>query len=302
MDKLIAIVNPKSGSAGDDFRARVEAALQERGAPFETLETTPESGGEDVAGEAIRRGATHLLACGGDGTIMGVVNGIGKAGVGKSGADGPLLSIVPGGTANLLATALGLPMDLDEAIAVAVSGQDRVLDLGRCADNYFALGVGLGLTERLVSQASAEEKEKLGKLAYAKAMLKELGANPHQFSFKLDGGPEQISRGVAIVIANSGDIGGHLKFAPNARMDDGLLDLCVLHHFNLGDLISMGLHTLQGDLEADPAVSFFQAQRIEITSDPPLDLQIDGEVKDLTTPLIAEVVPQALRVRVPMEN
>lgn len=294
----IAIVNPKSGSAGNDFRGDVEKALQERGVEFEIRETTIERGGDVLAREAVAEGATHILACGGDGTVMACVNGVGKAD--ESGTPRATLGIVPGGTANLLATALGVPRgDIDGAIGALVAGEDRVIDLGQCGEHLFALGLGVGLTERLVSQTSTKEKEIIGKWAYARAMLMELGARPHTFTLKLDDKTVR-ERGVALVVANAGEISGKLQFAPDAKMDDGVLDVCILRRFYLRDALRMGWQTLFGDIRADRAVGFYQAKRTEITSNPPLDLQIDGEEVEQQTPLVVEVRPKALRVRVPL--
>ncbi|MBV9468041.1 MAG: diacylglycerol kinase family lipid kinase [Abitibacteriaceae bacterium] len=300
---MIVILNPASGSVDENYRPQIEKALQIRGAEFEVRETTKEKGGGELAAEAVREGATHLVACGGDGTVMAIVNGIGKNDPGSESQAQPsqvTLSIIPGGTANLLAAALDIPTTIDEAVAVAVAGEDREIDLGCCGEHLFALGLGLGLTERLVSQASAQQKEKFGKLAYAIAMLKELGARPHTFSFKLDDKRSRRAKGVAIVIANAGEIGGGVRFAPRAKMDDGLLDLCILHRFYFRDFLRMAIRGLLGQLQQDRAVSFFQARRVEIRSDPPLDLQIDGEEVDKEVPLVAEVKPKALRVRVPV--
>ena len=294
-EQWIAIVNPKSGSAGDDFRGTVEAALQERGVAFEIRETTLERGADVLAREAVEKGARHILACGGDGTVMACVNGVGKA-IGDA-----TLGIVPGGTANLLATALSIPRgDIDGAIGALVAGEDRVIDLGQCGEHLFALGLGVGLTERLISQTSTKEKEIIGKWAYARAMLMELGAKPHTFTLVLDGKTVQ-ERGVALVVANAGEISGKLQFAPDAKMDDGLLDVCVLRRFYFRDALRMGWQTLFGDIRDDRAVEFYQAKRTEITSNPPLDLQIDGEEVEEKTPLVVEVRPNALRVRVPLE-
>lgn len=298
--KTVVIINPAGGSSDEDFRATIEGELKSHNVTFEMHDTDPEKGGEEIAQNALNEGATHLIACGGDGTVMSIVNGIGKWEEGKSQSEKTVtLSIVPGGTANLLAGALEIPSDAAEAVAVAVQGVERSIDLGRCGEHSFALGVGLGLTERLVSQTSAEEKEKIGKLAYAKAMLREMGVRPTTFSFKLDDKPEQHARGVAIVIANAGKIGGGFSFAPDAKMDDGVLDLCILHRFYFRDVLRMIWHSITKNLPEDRAVSFFQAGRIEIRSDPPLDLQVDGEVVDMKTPLVTEVLPQSLRVRVP---
>ena len=163
-ERMTVILNPASGSAGEDLHAVVEQALRARGAEFEIRETTPEIGGDQLAEAAVREGAEHIVACGGDGTVMAVVNGIGKTDEGrKPGVDPKVtMSIIPRGTANLLAAALEIPTDTEEAIAVAVAGEDHFIDLGRCCEYLFALGIGLGLTERFVAKSSAEEKEKLG--------------------------------------------------------------------------------------------------------------------------------------------
>jgi YegS/Rv2252/BmrU family lipid kinase len=302
-ETLTVILNPCSGSAGDDFRERVESALQNAGADYEILETTPEIGGKELAREAIKNGARHLVACGGDGTVMSVVNGIGHSRlVDEEKPPQVMLSIVPGGTANLLAGALKIPSDIDEAIATAQEGRDLALDLGTCGSTWFALGLGLGLTERLVSQTSAVEKERLGKLAYAKAMLLEMGMKPHRFSLKLDDEPEQIRAGVGVVVANAGEIGGGFTFAPFARMDDGKLDVCVLRRFYFRDVMRLAWRSVLGTMSDDRAVDFYQARHVEINCNPPLDLQIDGEEVDKMIPLVADVVPHAILVRVPPEK
>ena len=299
---ITTILNPKSGSAGDNFRERVEEALREAGAEYEILETTKEISGKDLACKAVKDGARHLLACGGDGTVMSVVNGIGASGLATAQEKPQVtLSIIPGGTANLLAGALKIPTDLDEAAQIAVRGRDLALDLGISGEHWFALGMGLGLTERLVSQTSTKEKEVLGKLAYARAMLSELGMKPHHFTLKLDDQPKEAHAGVALVIANSGEIGGGLKFAPDAKMDDGVLDVCILRRFYFRDVLRLMWRSFLGTVPDDRAVDFYKAKRIEIETDPPLDLQIDGEEVDKMVPLIAEAVPHAILVRVPEE-
>ncbi len=302
---IVAVINPKAGSSDDDFRARIEAELKKGHADFEIRETSPEDGAISVVREAVENGAKQIIACGGDGTIMSAVNGLArleKAVEDEKTAPQTIFSIIPGGTANLLAQALGIPDDVEEATKIALTGRDRLIDLGQCGDDYFALGLGLGLTEKLVSGTSSKEKEKLGRLAYAKAMLAEMGQKPHRFTFKLDGKAEQRSFGVALVVANAGEISDSWKFAPDAEMDDGLLDLCILHRLGARDLIRLFLRGLFGKIEDDRVLSFFQAKIIEITTDPPLDLQIDGETVDTKPPLRVEVRPKALKVRVPQET
>ncbi len=302
-NKLIVIINPKSGDGDDHFREDVEKALKQSGTAYEIRETKPDLSGEQLAKQAISDGARDIVACGGDGTIMSVVNGIAKSQT-ESGQNDCTLSIVPGGTANLVATALQIPVDVKESVACAAGQKcdERTIDLGRCEQYYFVLGAGIGLTERLVSKTTSKEKEKLGKLAYVKSMVEDLGVRPHHIKFKLDGRSSKRARGVAVVVANAGTIGGKLEFAPRAKMDDGVLDLCILHSFGLRDLVRMIWNSLFGKLEKDRNVSFYQAKRIEIITDPPQRIQIDGEPEnDLKLPLVCEVVPGALRVRVPVD-
>lgn len=291
--KTIAIINPTSGDGDENFHTMVDKALQANSLNAEIWETTPDTNGEVLARQAKQQGAGHIIACGGDGTIMAVVNGLGEK------HDDVVLSIIPGGTANLLAGALEIPHDLQEAAEVAASDHTKTIDLGRCGDKLFALGVGLGLTERVVSGTTTREKGQIGKLAYAHAMLREMGKAPVQFSFRLDDGTAQTEHGVAVVIANAGQIDDKLQFAPGAKMDDGKLDLCVLRRFYFRDFLRMLWHSLQGKLPSDRAVSFYQAAKIEVRSEPPLDLQIDGEVVNMHTPLVAQVLPGALKVTVP---
>ncbi len=304
-NSIVALINPKAGSSDDDFRAKLEAALQQGGADFEIKETDPEDGAISVVREAIENGASQIIACGGDGTIMSAVNGLARlepAVDEEQTEPKTVFSIIPGGTANLLAQALGIPDDVEEAVQTALKGHDRFIDLGQYGNDYFALGLGMGLTEKLVSGTSSKEKEKLGRLAYAKAMFAEMGQKPHRFSFKLDGKAEQKSVGVALVIANAGEISDSWKFAPDAEMDDGLLDFCILHRLGARDLVRLFLRGLFGKIEEDRVLTFFQAKKIELTTDPPLDLQIDGEVVDTKPPLTVQVRPKALKVRVPAEE
>lgn len=292
----VVILNPASGSSGEGFREAVEAAFRARGVGYEIRETSKEKGADALAREARAEGAECVVACGGDGTVMAAINGLGEN---PPGEPPVTLAIVPGGTANLVAAALRIPTEVEAAVAVAVEGDEREVDLGRRDDTLFALGIGVGLTERLVSEASVEAKEKVGRWAYLFAMLKEIGARPHCFELILDGGAPIRDRGVAVVIANTGDFGHGMRFAPDARLDDGRLDVCVLRHFTVADIVRLGFRTLTGHLREDRALAFYQARRVELRATPPLEVQIDGEIVEAKTPILAKALPRALRVRVP---
>ena len=290
------VLNPGSGSNDEEFVRQVRDALHKSGRPFLCLETDPDKGAAPAIEQAIGHGVQTVIVCGGDGTVMSAVNALGKA-------DADLkLAIVPGGTANLLAHALEIPLDVEGAINAALDGDERRIDLGECGDTLFALGLGLGLTEKLVSGASSEEKERLGRWAYVKAMLEEVGSKPSNFTYSLDGGPGQSARGVAVVVANAGTVSGHIEFAPGAKMDDGELNLVILHRLNAPDLLRLGWKCLFGDLKHDRALTCVTGKTLCIQSDPPLDLQVDGEIVKLRPPLEVVVRPGALRVAVPSEQ
>ena len=294
--EIAIVLNPGSGSHDEEFVKTVRAAFEKNGRAFICLETDPDKGAVPAVEKAIESGVQMVVVCGGDGTVMSAVGAIGKSDANVK------LAIVPGGTANLLAHALEVPLDVEGAVATALEGDERVIDLGACGDTLFALGLGLGLTEKLVSGASSEEKDKWGKWAYVKAMLEEVGAHPTTFSYALDGGEEQTARGVAIVVANAGTISGNIEFAPGAKMDDGKLDLVILHRFDVRDLLRLAWKGLFGNLKNDRAMTCVAGKTIEIKSNPPLDLQIDGELVDLQPPLKVEVRPGALRVAIPSEE
>ena len=294
--EIAIILNPGSGSHDEDFVKNVRSALEKSGRAWICLETDPDKGAAPAVEKAVAQGVQTIIVCGGDGTVMSAVGALGKS-------DADLkLAIIPGGTANLMAHALEIPLDVEGAVAAALDGDERRIDLGACGDTLFALGLGLGLTEKLVSGASSEEKEKWGKWAYVKALLEEVGAKPSTFTYTLDDGEEQTARGVAVVVANAGTISGNIEFAPGAKMDDGQMDLVILHQLGARDLIRLGWKALFGALKHDRALTCVAGKTMLIKSNPPLDTQIDGETVELHPPLKVEVRPGALRVVVPNEE
>lgn len=295
-DLISVILNPASGSAEGDSEDKIREAFAASGARIEFSKTTPDLPATELASRAAKSGAHQVVACGGDGTVMGAINGLGI----QDGTRAPLFAVVPLGTANLFATAIGIPVDIDEAVSAAIDGDERAIDLGRYQGRLFALGVGAGLMEKIISKTDSDEKDKLGRLAYAKAVVSELGHEQHTFTFSLDQAEEQSERGVAVVIANAGQVGARASFAPNAKPDDGLLDLCIIKSFLAADAIRMTWSFVTGGLDSDPGISYYQARNIRIASDTPLDVQVDGESVDSKLPLEAQALPAALRLRVPV--
>lgn len=290
------ILNPNSGSADNNLADEIVQAYRDCGVEVNLQQTTEHKRGDTLAREALEAGARQIIVAGGDGSIMAAVNGLATA-------DSELrkravLSIIPAGTANLVARALGIELDVPGAVETSLNGEVRPLDLGLCGSTYFALGMGIGLTEKVISGTVNKEKEKLGRFAYALAMLREMGSPPTKFTYRLDAGPEQSVLGVAVIVANAGDIGNGLQFAPDARLDDGLLDLCVVRRFHGRDVLRLLWKGLINDLKEDRGLTYLQAAEIELDSTPHLTVQIDGEAVDRLTPVRVRCVPAAIKVRV----
>jgi diacylglycerol kinase (ATP) len=294
-DPLFVIVNPQSGSIDEKTVAEMRQALDHARIEYELAEVAPGSDVEDLARDAVARGFRRIVAGGGDGTLLAIANGIRDTG------EECELALIPGGTANLVASALAIPADPDEALEVALRGDVMRLDLGECGGRCFVLGLGVGLAERMIAKTDERRKAQVGRIAYAWAALQDVGAKPQPYVLHLDGLRREVDA-VAVVVANVGGITENVKFAPDAQPDDGLLDVCVLHRFDAEDALSLGVSTLAGKLQEEDAISYYPAREIRIEAQEALPVQMDGDETDLRTPLDMRVLPGALRLRVPSQR
>ena len=287
--KWLLILNERSGGATEDVRPAIESAIAAAGDLFEDL--TIEEGhsvGECLA--ATTQPYDRILIAGGDGTVMEAVNGLMHRGV-----DVPL-SIIPTGTANLVARALEIPTDREDAMAVALGDESVRLDVGKCGDRYFALGVGLGLAERFVTSAEEGEKRRLGPAAYILSLIREIQAPRIRFEVAVDEKPATEYRGVALVVANTAGIGDGRKFSDEVKGSDGQLNLVVLHHIGWLSAMRLAWRALFGELTHDPEVTHIPFQTARIASRPEVPIQIDGDPVRQTTPLDIAVFHKKLTV------
>jgi len=238
-------------------------------------------------------GADLVVAVGGDGTVRGCAEGVACTGV--------PLAIVPHGTANLLARTLGIPGHpqpaLDIALCTAARGIDRRIDLAVADREPFTAMAGMGLDAAVV--AGTKLKHQLGWLAYAMSGAVHLALPPARFTIKLDDG-EPIERTArSVVVGNSGLLPGGFNLLPDARIDDGLLDVAVLApHGPLG-WPRLATRVLTHSHHQDRMLERLQARRVEITSAVTLPREVDGEVIAPGQTLTVSVQPSALTVRMP---
>jgi YegS/Rv2252/BmrU family lipid kinase len=300
----LLIVNP-SARGLPPLRRIEEAAdwLRTRGWDV-ALEMTAAPG---EATRLARRAASHersvVAACGGDGTIHEVVNGL-------AGSEA-VLAVIPGGTANVWAKDARLPRAPLEAARVIDAGRCRRIDLGliewearsghRAERRYFLLMVGVGLDAHVVARVSQGWKRRLGAAAYVLTAAREaLFYHSQPVELELDG-RERLSLRLGWMLAgNTRCYGGVTHITSRALADDGLLELLIFSGYNLLRATGYGLATLAGWHYGAPGVTYRQAVEVEVAGPSSLAVQADGEFVGYT-PLRLRVVPGALQVLMPDE-
>jgi YegS/Rv2252/BmrU family lipid kinase len=238
-------------------------------------------------------GADLVVAVGGDGTVRGCAEGVASTGV--------PLAIVPHGTANLLARTLGIPGHpqpaLDIALCTAARSVDRRIDLAVADREPFTAMAGMGLDAAVV--AGTKLKHQLGWLAYAMSGAVHLALPPTRFTIKLDDAQPIERTARSVVVGNSGLLPGGFNLLPDARIDDGVLDVAVLApHGPLG-WPRLATRVLTHSHHQDRMLERLQARRVEITSQVTLPREVDGEVISPGQTLTVSVQPGALTVRIP---
>jgi YegS/Rv2252/BmrU family lipid kinase len=233
-----------------------------------------------------------VFALGGDGTAMEVVGALANSGV--------PIGVIPGGTGNLVARALEIPLTTQRATAALLSGDVAEIDLGRLASGRrFAFSCGIGVDARMIRDTPPIWKRRLGIIAYAFVAMR---ASLKNVSFRVratvDG--DTIDRDAsAVMVVNFGAVLNHLiVLGPGIERDDGKLDLCVFSPRSSWDALGVAWRLLRKDFRPHPAMAYHSGRRFRIECEPPQDAQADGELVG-ATPLEISVEPRAARLLVP---
>ncbi len=287
------IVNPYAGRwAGRAAIPRVERALRRLDLPFDLVTTGGPDHAISLARAAADAGYSPIVAVGGDGTISEVMNGLMQGASG--GVAGPL-GIIPTGSANDLASQLRVPTDIDAACARLVMGRERTIDVGRVNDRFFDNDVGVGFEPQVTLEAR-KIKRLRGVLIYLVAVVRALRhlRQPYM-TVEWDGG--RASHEMPMVSVGNGNVTGGFHLTPDARLDDGALDIIFARRVSNWQLIGLLPRVLRGTHIHHPLVTCVRARRGAIHSAEPVWVGVDGEViprqiQDLTF----EVLPGRLRV------
>lgn len=292
------IVNPVAGQKDvGEVQAAVLAVLEDAGVEVDLRLTQGAGDARAWAREASEDGADLVIVAGGDGTVREGVSGVVDAG-----GEVPL-GVVPTGTANLLASALGIPEDdPSQAARVALVGGDRDLDVLHVVDRdeHATLMVDAGFDARLVRDADRGRKDLLGHVAYVLAGVRNLFTlRRTDVRLELDG--EVVERSAHSVLAvNIGQVGQNVEVAPGIEPDDGLLHVGVLNQVLPWRAFGTAVGMVLLDRDAHPDVDWATCTRLRVEADESLPVQIDGETAG-ETPFEVELLPAAATVRVPSE-
>jgi YegS/Rv2252/BmrU family lipid kinase len=289
--RALLLVNPAS-RLGRRLAPAAESALRRARMQTDVVITeAPGHGGEFAAANAEQYDAIFTL--GGDGTAMEVVNAL-------SGSN-RAVGVLAGGTGNLLARALGVPLDVRRAVRALLEGERRRIDLGVLSDGRrFAIAAGTGIDAEMIAGAPPEARRRFGVLAYvASATQAVLQHQPFTLRAAVDGRVIERENCIAAMVVNVGIVlDGLVKLGPGIEPDDGGLDLCVFTARNLGDAAAVMGRLVAGDFRADPRMTFERGRRIALDAVPERPVQADGEMIG-KTPLVAEVAPGAAPLLVP---
>lgn len=289
MDKqgnILLVVNPISGNLNKEMIVKkITTSLKET--KVRIYNTCGKKDKKKIAHIFQESCPNRVLIVGGDGTIKVVAEAMGDNKV--------ILGIIPAGSANGLANDLELPMELEEAITVALGENSRELDV-ICLNDQLSLHISdLGLNAELIK--NYELSSFRGKFGYAINSISALYNSNMPYTFVIDAnGKSTKHQAIMVAIANSRKFGTGALINPRGKIDDGKFEILVFKKFDVLEI----LKTLQGELEMSPDfVEIIVATKATITTSVPIDFQIDGEYCDALKKVKAEIIPKKLRVAVP---
>jgi diacylglycerol kinase (ATP) len=299
-NSVVLIANPTSGSY--IFSALqlkdVLRNLRKQGWQAELKLTRAAGDARRFAHEAVQQKIGMVVAIGGDGTINEVIQEL-------AGSE-TILGVLPGGTINVWAREVGIPLDSIGACDVLLHGQVRRIDLGRVNDRYFLLMAGIGLDGEVTHAVERRPAKRLGILAYLLvATWFGLGYSGFRARLTLDGRKIKANA-LQIIIGNTQLYAGAFKYTWQAKCDDGMLDVCIVRKQGIFRRLLMILHFILRREERRQWVHYEKCKEVQVQTRQPVGIQIDGDPAGYTStsdsPTTISIVPAALKVIVPQKT
>jgi diacylglycerol kinase (ATP) len=239
---------------------------------------------------ALEAGAELVFAWGGDGMVRRCVGVL-------AGGDA-VLAVLPAGTSNLFATNLGIPKDIGRAVAIGLRGSTRRVDVGRLKGERFAVMAGAGFDAGMIRDAD-NLKDRFGRAAYVYSGARNLGTDEFGARIEVDGAEWYEGQASCILVGNLGSLFGGVEVFPDARPDDGQLDLGVVEGGGLVRWTRILARTVVGDPSGSPFVRVTKATAIKAKFDRKVLYELDGGERSEVKSFKVRVEPRALCVRVP---
>jgi YegS/Rv2252/BmrU family lipid kinase len=289
-DQVVFIVNPVAGvHSRETFKEVVSNNFEKD--EYRIFFTEYPGHANEIAAKKISEGYTHIVAVGGDGTI----NEVASAAVNT----GCHLGIIPQGSGNGLARELQIPLNIKEALSVIKMHRIRTIDAGIANGRYFFCTCGTGFDASVGKEFARDSRR--GMLSYVRATIhKYVKYSPKTYSLKIQK-RKIVLDAFLITFANSGQYGNNAYIAPNAKIDDGALDLCILRPFPKTKTIMIGMRLFFKNIDQSPYLETMRVKKATLKrkGKKKITLHIDGEPHTFREKLRITVMPSALKVMVP---
>jgi diacylglycerol kinase family enzyme len=215
---------------------------------------------------------------------------------------GVTIAILPAGTANLLASNLGIPKDLGQAVEIGLHGRSRPLDLGVVNGERFAVMAGAGFDASMIQQADGSLKDRFGRVAYVWTGSKSLRAKPFKAKIDVDGVPWYAGAASCILVGNVGRLFGGVEVFEDARPDDGRLEVGVVNADGIADWVRTLARTAVGHAERSPLVQATSATKIKVKLNRKVLYEVDGGDREKVRSFTVKVQPAAITICLPREE
>jgi diacylglycerol kinase (ATP) len=288
-EKIVFIVNPVSGTGKDENIDGVITSVTDTKYHVIIEKTEYRGHAKKLAKKYSRQGIKKIVAVGGDGTV----NEVASALVNTETA----LGIIPSGSGNGLARYLGIPVSLHAALEIINDPLLKEIDAGKMNKKYFFCTCGTGFDARV--GAIFDKKGQRGFFNYIKTAIREFSTyRPKKYTLKIDG-KKYKERAFLITFANAGQYGNNAYISPGARIDDGLLDICIMRPFPKYEAFWLGVRLFSRTIDKSEFIEVVKGKKVLIKRKKKIPVHLDGEPVKAKKEICVEIFPAALQVMVP---
>jgi len=286
MRKILFIVNPVAGTKKGDIKKNIIKVFGQTTIHFDICFSEYVGHAYKLASDAILSGYNSIIAVGGDGTV----NEVSRALVNSDCNFG----IIPTGSGNGLARALKIPTNNDRALQLIIKNETHLIDTCTFNDRHFINVAGLGFDAHIAKLFSLSKKR--GFFSYIKLVLNELvKINEEEICINVDNEVVK-SKIIQIVFANSTQFGNNAHIAPEAKLNDQLIDVVLLNKFPIYKSLLLAFRLFKGTIHKSKYVKTYQANKVTISQSVGFNAHIDGEPIEISKPITIKIIPLSLKV------